>query len=150
MLKYLRFAWSVGCGIVCLLLIAMWVRSYYFHDYGEFDYASRAIILDSARGETAIGTYPLPVRFPTNWRSWVTDEMDWLPGTGFVRPATVLGFALITIERHTWLFMPYWFHTMLFVAFGAGPWIRRQFSLRTLLIATTLVAVVLGIIVAAT
>jgi hypothetical protein len=40
-MKYrkLRIAWSVGCGIVCLLLIALWVRSYWWSD--ELTLASR-------------------------------------------------------------------------------------------------------------
>jgi len=33
------------------------------------------------------------------------------------------------------------------LAIGIGPWLRWRFSLRTLLITTTLVAVVLGLIV---
>ncbi len=41
-----------------------------------------------------------------------------------------------------------WIPTLLAVAAGAVPWaLRRRFSLRTLLIATTLMAVVLGMIV---
>ena len=31
--RKLRIAWSVGCGLVaCVLLIALWVRSYWFDD----------------------------------------------------------------------------------------------------------------------
>ena len=44
--------------------------------------------------------------------------------------------------------MPYWLLLFFTLAVAAAPRIRR-FSLRTLLIATTLVAVVLGLIVAA-
>jgi hypothetical protein len=44
--------------------------------------------------------------------------------------------------------IPHWFPTLLFAAFAALPWLPfKRFSLRTLLIATTLIAVVLGIIV---
>ena len=34
-MKYrkLRIAWSAVCGIVCLLLIVLWVRSYWWRDY---------------------------------------------------------------------------------------------------------------------
>ena len=43
---------------------------------------------------------------------------------------------------------PHWFVTLLFALFAAIPWIRRKwrFSLRTLFIVTTLVAVMLGLI----
>jgi hypothetical protein len=43
--------------------------------------------------------------------------------------------------------MPIWFLIVLTSALATVPWIRWRFSLRTLLIATTLVAVVLGLII---
>jgi branched-subunit amino acid ABC-type transport system permease component len=46
--------------------------------------------------------------------------------------------------------LPHWFIAGFFAAFAATTWVRQlrwRFSLRTLLIATTLVAVVLGAIV---
>ena len=45
------------------------------------------------------------------------------------------------------LYIPFWFLVMLSAAVGTIPWLTYRFSLRTLLIATTLVAVVLGLIV---
>ena len=49
---------------------------------------------------------------------------------------------------HWYVCVPYWFLVLLSVAdLPSHPWLRWRFSLRTLLIATTLVAVVLGIIV---
>src|SRR3954447_21045285 len=46
--------------------------------------------------------------------------------------------------------IPYWFPLLISIAFAAAPWLRElklRFSLRTLLVATTLIAVVLGLIV---
>jgi hypothetical protein len=43
--------------------------------------------------------------------------------------------------------VPYWFAVMLMIVASATPWFPLRFSLRTLLIATTLVAVVLGLAV---
>jgi hypothetical protein len=42
---------------------------------------------------------------------------------------------------------PHWFAASVVTLIAATPWLRFQFSLRTLLIATTLVAVVLGLVV---
>ena len=42
---------------------------------------------------------------------------------------------------------PHWFVALLAVGISILPWLRWRFSLRTLLIATTLVAVVLGVVV---
>jgi hypothetical protein len=52
--------------------------------------------------------------------------------------------------EHFSFIAPYWFLILLTAAIAAAPWLRwpKRFSLRTLLIATTLVAVVLGLIVA--
>jgi hypothetical protein len=41
----------------------------------------------------------------------------------------------------------YWLASMVSIAFAAGPWFHWRFSLRTLLIGMTLLAVVLGAIV---
>ena len=41
----------------------------------------------------------------------------------------------------------FWIPTLIFATITAAPWLRWRFSLRTLLIATTLLAVVLGLVV---
>ena len=43
--------------------------------------------------------------------------------------------------------VPFWLPTVVIAALSVGPWLRWKLSLRTLLIVTTLVAVVLGVIV---
>jgi hypothetical protein len=45
--------------------------------------------------------------------------------------------------------VPYWLLLLLATTITATPWIKWRFSLRTLLIVTTLVAVTLAIVVAA-
>jgi hypothetical protein len=60
-----------------------------------------------------------------------------------------LGFAAFTYPMGVKkVAVPFWFVTLVAVVGGLIPWIRwsKRFSLRTLLIATTLVAVVLGLI----
>ena len=42
------------------------------------------------------------------------------------------------------LVVPYWAPTMIAVALAAMPWLRWRFSIRTMLVATTLIAVTLG------
>jgi hypothetical protein len=52
--------------------------------------------------------------------------------------------------QEMWVTLPHWFLVALCAMFSAFPWIPiRRFSLRTMLVATTLVAVVLGLIVIA-
>ena len=59
----------------------------------------------------------------------------------------MFGFGIHKARGTDTIMMPYWFLVLLSAVFAAAPWIRHQFSLRTLLIATTLIAVLLGLIV---
>jgi hypothetical protein len=61
---------------------------------------------------------------------------------------SIPSFALITNAAVTAFRFPIWLLVLLVAAIGTAPWLPYRFSLRTLLIATTLVAVVLGVIVA--
>ena len=70
-----------------------------------------------------------------------------------MEPATpdfiVLGFGSGQELFGPFIDIPQWFPVLLFATLATAPWIRwsKRFSLRTLLIATTLVAVVLGLVV---
>jgi hypothetical protein len=62
-------------------------------------------------------------------------------------PLGFLGFYYNTSQQQgTGLWFPVWCPVILSVTAAAATWIRR-FSLRTLLIATTLVAMVMGLVV---
>ena len=56
--RKLRIAWSVVCGIACVLLIVLWVRSYWYDtdplSIWQFD--ANRLSVDSARG-SAIGIW---------------------------------------------------------------------------------------------
>ena len=52
-----------------------------------------------------------------------------------------------TLKGHIGFDVPCWLASLVAAIVAAFPWIRRRFSLRTLLIATTVVAVVLGLVV---
>ncbi len=63
-------------------------------------------------------------------------------------PTTIVGFGLYrTNPPGISLYVPYWFLVLLSAAFAAVPWFpySRRFSLRTLLILVTLLAVALGL-----
>jgi hypothetical protein len=48
--RKLRLAWSVFCGIACVLLIALWVRSYFAHDALGCVSGSAYLQIDEAYG----------------------------------------------------------------------------------------------------
>ena len=114
MARKLRIAFSVTCGIVCLLLIALWVRSYRASikmHVGDFSVVSCYGRIDVQVFDDPRGTFAWPYQPLFKVRH------------------SVLVFATAALGTATW-----------------APWSNR-FSLRTLLIATTLVAVALGLIV---
>jgi hypothetical protein len=66
------------------------------------------------------------------------------------QPRICMGFGVYKNASDFWVMIPYWFLVVAIATLGTAPWIRKlrwRFSLRTLLIATTLIGVVLGLIV---
>jgi hypothetical protein len=138
--RKLRIAWSVVWGLACVLLLVVWVRSYFRLE--TVAYTNRLNWYVGVRSERAIlkfyrGNLP-PVR----------------PGWNYTRrelpPSTFQGFhsswkgGIGRAQVQDWLPM------LILSVLAVSPWIRQlrwRFSLRTVLIAMTLVAVVLGLVV---
>jgi hypothetical protein len=153
--RKLRIAFSATCGIICLLLIGLWVRSYRLCDY-----VIRVEVGDQAT--TTIGSnygtvYFLRVKLLPR----TPDPAGFFPRTFSHRWKYLASDVQIT--PNTWpewtsnptgsqIRVPFWCLVIPSAALSAVPWIRAakcRFSLRTLLIAMTLIAVGLGVIVAA-
>jgi hypothetical protein len=152
--RKLRIAWSITCGIVCLLLIVLWVRSYRSTDV--FPLRPFCISTDG-RLVIWLKEYDVPfggsglrtIDLSSGSLLYASRVIDTEPFE--VEPfSSRTGFHLEHDNRRTVIQLPYWFLTLLFAATAGLPGIRWRFTLRTLLIATTLVAVVLGLIVWAT
>jgi hypothetical protein len=140
--RKLRIAWSVGWGVICAMLIALWARSYWRMDYltGMLT-ANRQIEIYSIQGRLSIGAWTEPTYAPLTHRSTSIAESQ-----GTVRmlesKENLFGFAFIRPS----VIVPLYFLAISACAITALPWFRNRFSLRTLLIATMLVAIILGII----
>jgi hypothetical protein len=161
MLKRLRIAVTALSLTVCVLLIALWVRSEYtvdfFHHLAE-TWHSQVISHD---GKINVNWGPRKIFLPpgdTIGRQRLTENRKfkmqaqrnkWRETGRVPMPETNrLGFRWFGWGAFV---MPYWFPVALTLGIAALAWmaILRRFSLRTLLIAVTLVVVVLGIVVAA-
>ena len=137
-LRYLRITWTVFCGIACVLLIVLWVRSYRAGDStrADGDYVSYddsrmyLYTIDSTKGNIHL--------------SLCASKPPWETRFDHTKH---FGFGLSSWDASTTISFPYWFPVVLTATVATAPWLRRRFSLRTLLIATTLVAVALGLIV---
>ena len=145
--RKLRIAWSVGCSIACVLLVVLWVRSYW-QTFIALKATSdgHTLVVDSSDGDLSFSREP---GLATRRLSWtraqdMTPAWQKLPtscwGAGFSWRSS----PYISVR------LPYWIPTLIFVVASVLPWIVQmsfRFSLRTLLIATTLIALVLGTIV---
>jgi hypothetical protein len=154
MLRRLLNIASIVCLVLCVALMGMWVRSYWWTDNLHFK-PSGTFLVDgaSSSGRVAIRAIssttinpnegwftfipPSPVG---NWRSDLA-KMD-------RRFSTVAGFGLVRDRNVFTIMVPYWFVVLIVGALSFAPWprVNHRFSLRAMLIAMTLVAIVLGLI----
>lgn len=162
--RKLRIAWSVFWGLACGLLVVLWVRSYRVVDAfsrGEDSPSERSKVMMFFSGGVFTfdrRTYPPskpedigcnPVILANKWvhSSWEEKSVPWRYFEWKHGPDPNSAITFVTT-----LTLPMWLLAIPFVLATAAPWTLRlkRFSLRTLLIATTLVAVVLGLVVYAT
>jgi hypothetical protein len=154
-LHYLRIAFSVVCGIACLLLVALWVRSYSYWDQLYNPVSDKHLIcIESASGRASLDlTESSPGSF---WIWHVSQPLDaryWQGPMDFWEEANrdkgIAGFAVYANPWHMNYRAPLWFFLLPFAATGAAPWLpwSKRFSLRTLLILITILAVLLGLVV---
>ena len=143
-MKYrkLRIAWSVGCGVLCLLLIALWVRSYWWADDLMLPLPNQQhFVIHSMQGSTS-----WYITSGINFHGFWTSESVELLTHGLSQPFSIVSFDIQILRRP--VLLPHWLLISLFGTLAALPWLRWRFSLRTLLIGMTLVAVALGLIFA--
>jgi hypothetical protein len=156
LLRWVRIAVSALCLTACMPLVALWVRSYWYEDLvrGPFS-KSNSWYSRSEAGWLTLGL-SRATKATSHW-SLISQNIEerhraelahiaeggtvtrWPPRFGFRRQF-----------RAYYLYLPHWFVLLMIATFAVLPWIgwSKRFSLRTLLIATMLVAVGLGIVVA--
>jgi hypothetical protein len=133
------------CGITCLLLIVLWVRSYPKTDTLSRYGSNRNVWqFRSYSGTVSVNYVKVPslVLDPSEvgWEYWRLEVRDGLTENMF-------DWTFLANPKRIRIRIPNLLLIFLSAALASLPWIRWRFSLRTLLIATTLVAVVLGMIV---
>jgi hypothetical protein len=144
--RKLRIAWSVGWGVLCLLLIALWVRSYWRFDRCLLARSSnRVVSISSNLGVISLvdGDRSRVISGAFGW-SQRPASPEWREAQNFVGFAYGRGSAGSMI-----VCFPIWLLIIAVLPIAVTPWLRwlHQFSLRALLIATTVVAVGLGLLV---
>ncbi len=146
--RKLRIAWSVACGIACLLLIILWVRSYSYIDSFHFNIPGwpYGVRVNSIQGGSGIVIRDYSYASSGFMASYSTPTSRFNYQDHYGQRLDDGWFHLLGNKE---VLVPYWFVVMSSGALAAAPWVRwsKRFNLRTLLIATTLVAMVLGLIV---
>jgi hypothetical protein len=146
-LRYRRIAFSAVCGLIAVLLIVLWVRS-----YGRASGAQLNVLGEMRGIKCTTGTLVFFSETLTNQpppASGVFDvELLDLPGQSF-RDFPFGQFAVESNQDFILMNVPICIPVVCATLFGLVPWARR-FSLRTLLIAITLIGLLLGLIIATT
>jgi hypothetical protein len=143
-MKYhkLRIAWSVAWGVVAVLLCVLWVRSYSIADV--FYHASNSGTSSLRMTTGILSMSHAEAKLPSDTDGW--DYISAKP-TQF-RRSTLFYFHLKWSASRQIIEVPVWLPALFLFIIAAAPWLPlNRFSLRTLLIATTLVAVGLELIV---
>jgi hypothetical protein len=160
--RKLRIAWSVAWGSTAVLLIALWIRSYFRTDIVLMRSQSFVCCYLSSYGELGIelgkdirhyadrfmGGRPISIESSYRMNSWEPDERHPL--------LNICGFRLrhylVNTHGDRWLnfSLPYWFVSSICVVCIALPWIpwSVRFGIRTMLIITTLTAIAVSFVVA--
>jgi hypothetical protein len=152
MLKFLRIAFSLTCSLACLALITLWVQSQQsVSGLAVRTSGTRSIDMWSLPGSFSIGIGTVPANsMARRWDRTTLPTEFWLQ---VGRQYELAPYSPIWGEfryNDGYVRFPHWFAVLLAAALGVAPWLkwRRQFSLRTLLVATTIIAAILGAIVA--
>src|SRR4051812_44350828 len=148
--RWLRITWTAFFGLTAVLLVSLWVRSYRWNEtiVGPLSKSSLQAFGSTQGKLCTMHSSPFPQ--PGEWRYGVEEIV---PGDDVwvdVWPEyyQVFGLGFRTFGTTWMIAVPHWFAIIFVAAVAALPWIRPtawKFSLRTLLIATTLVGIVLGL-----
>jgi hypothetical protein len=143
--RKLRIAWSVLCGLVAILLIMLWVRSYWVTDVlgrairGPSDTTLTTLISDRGKLEFGGG-----IHSQRNFKNY-----GW--SYAALKPTQNSGRRLFfrISSKGTAIGFPTWLPAIFLVGAAVIPWmgLKWNFSLYTLLVAMTVRALVLSLVV---
>lgn len=152
--RKLRIVWSVGCGILCLFVIVFWVRSYRWFDEVAFyiDNSRSLVSIQSTwKGSLSLGWSDSDPQLASgyyarlfNARTRESMEEWWHS----VDASTKAGKFDSYFTSSVWyVAVPFWFLGITLGILTVAPWVRR-FTLRTMLLATAVIAAIMGVAVA--
>lgn len=169
MLRYWRISSTGACFAMCAIAIVLWMRSYALSDNAAYCFEAggstttaqqyvpiryfRLLVLTTGKGQLAI-TGSCRIRMGKaktgfRWLPSKTPNADYW--WGWSNNQTTFGFAAMkTGQGLVGVKVPFWLPTMATAVAGTLLWMQRpyRFTLRDAFVATTFIAVVLGMGVA--
>ncbi len=123
-----------------MLLLALWVRSYWQGYQGWVIVGSKTYVAMPICGQFACGVVNRSLSSSQSFAISSLDPQQISPRSSWLLRVRPSGWQAV---------VPMWLPVAVFSLLAGAPWFRvpKQFSLRTLLIITTLVAVLLGLVV---
>lgn len=139
LIRGLRIAWSVWWAILCLLLLVVWVRSYWWRDLYSLRLAGSVCLeAQSAQGRMIVWLRHRPqTKRLMGFSAAVTQPFE--PG----RSDRIPWFDFYRFTNVDRLYTAHWFLTVLAGAVALLPWCPRRFGVRGLFVATTAVAILI-------
>ncbi len=151
MLRYARYTAAVVFALLAVGFVALWVRSYTWFDQIGGPFANQIAVFVSNRGLTGWGVTEGPR--PQRHRDWTIGSHRYSdrPATSRWTGKTQFGFGVIPRDNFglMGLYLPHWFLAASSLALAALFAFERtwRYSLRTILVATTVVVAILGLAV---
>jgi len=147
MARKLRIAASVFFGLLTVALCVLWVRSYWHMEQVLCSVAQNYVLVTSVPG--AVGITVIPEESIAPWILYNQPASEWRAKEEERWRQQSWGGFYISLSSNVIIVAPYWFWLLIPATLTTILWRfpPRRFSLRTLLIATTLIALVLGLAV---
>lgn len=151
LLRYSRIGWTAGCGVVCVVFVMLWVRSYSYSEVAKLRNANAAlnspwwaIELKNQPGGFLSNFYYGPSKSHKSRRYFSYERYaDYAQNPiRFDYMASDFGGwgRIITLQ------VPHWFAALAVGLVGAVVWLPWRFSLLTMLVVITAVSLLLGML----
>lgn len=145
MARRVRISVSVFFAVLAVLLCVLWVRSYWVTDLiSRIDSRNIATTIGSQYGTIYFANFDAAIAYKGSLSSAAPREWAYKSVGGYTSSDGPFVWRRDRTSLH--VVVPHWLIVIVAVTGGGILWLPFRFSLRTLLIATTLIAVLLGLI----